>query len=239
METMPQKRYYRQRAHCNPWSDHSLNYPVRPQDMDWSVLFSNEPSDTVHPEFADIGCGYGGLLIALSPMFPRTRMVGMEIRIKVSDFVMDRIRALRIAQPGDFGNVACLRTNAMKYLPNYFSRGQLKKLFFLFPDPHFKEKKHKWRIVSATLLAEYAFVLSVGGRVYTITDVREVHDWIVSHFEAHPLFRRLTDQEVAADPVTEKLFSSTEEGQKVTREGRPKFPALFERVTDPAETKGS
>ena len=61
----------------------------------------------------------------------------------------------------------------------------------------------------------------------------------MSHFEAHPLFRRLTAAEAEADPVTEQLFASTEEGQKVTREGRPKFPALFERVTDPAEDKVS
>ncbi|PNI39141.1 METTL1 isoform 8, partial [Pan troglodytes] len=31
------------------------------------------------------------------------------------------------------------------------------------PDPHFKRTKHKWRIISPTLLAEYAYVLRVGG----------------------------------------------------------------------------
>lgn len=35
-------------------------------------------------------------------------------------------------------------------------------MFFLFPDPHFKKTKHKWRIISPTLLAEYAYVLRVG-----------------------------------------------------------------------------
>lgn len=39
---------------------------------------------------------------------------------------------------------------------------QLTKMFFLFPDPHFKKTKHKWRIISPTLLAEYAYVLKVG-----------------------------------------------------------------------------
>ena len=34
-------------------------------------------------EFADIGCGFGGLLIKLAPLFPDTYMVGMEIRDKV------------------------------------------------------------------------------------------------------------------------------------------------------------
>ena len=46
-------------------------------------------------------------------------------------------------------------------------------MFFLFPDPHFKKAKHKWRIINETLLAEYAYVLAVGGRVYAVTDVRE------------------------------------------------------------------
>lgn len=41
---------------------------------------------------------------------------------------------------------------------------QLTKMFFLFPDPHFKKTKHKWRIISSTLLAEYAYVLRIGVR---------------------------------------------------------------------------
>ena len=30
------------------------------------------------PEFADVGCGFGGLLMALAPMFPDTLMLGMH-----------------------------------------------------------------------------------------------------------------------------------------------------------------
>lgn len=93
-------------------------------------------------------------------MFPNNLIVGMEIRVKVSDYVIDRIAALRSQHPGSFGNVACIRTNAMKYLPNYFHKGQLKKMFFLYPDPHFKKAKHKWRIINKSLLAEYAYVLA-------------------------------------------------------------------------------
>ena len=52
-------------------------------------------------------------------------MVGMEIRLKVSDYVMDRIAALRLEQPGHYQNIACVRTNAMKYLPNFFRKAQV------------------------------------------------------------------------------------------------------------------
>jgi len=33
--------------------------------------------------FADVGCGFGGLLVRLSPLYPDKLMVGMEIRDKV------------------------------------------------------------------------------------------------------------------------------------------------------------
>jgi len=33
-------------------------------------------------------------------------------------------------------------------------------MFFLYPDPHFKKAKHKWRIINTPLLAEYAYVLA-------------------------------------------------------------------------------
>lgn len=58
--------------------------------MDWSThypAFISPKQDTEaghHPpqmskqvEIADIGCGFGGLLIALSPLFPDTLMIGM------------------------------------------------------------------------------------------------------------------------------------------------------------------
>jgi tRNA (guanine-N7-)-methyltransferase len=33
-------------------------------------------------------------------------------------------------------------------------------MFFLYPDPHFKKSKHKWRIINDTTLSEYAYVLA-------------------------------------------------------------------------------
>jgi len=65
-------------------------------------------------------------------MFPNSLILGMEIRVKVSDYVTDRIAALRSQKPGQYQNIACLRTNAMKYLPNYFFKGQVKiKVLFV------------------------------------------------------------------------------------------------------------
>lgn len=137
--------------------------------MDWASLFPtffppDAPPGTppARVEFADVGCGYGGLLgehgghggvgggwglpgegggpggaeevpgvspavpaVALAERFPQTLALGLELRGKVAAFTRARIRALRAAQPGRFGNVACVRGNAMKHLPHFFRRAQV------------------------------------------------------------------------------------------------------------------
>ena len=53
--------------------------------------------------------------------------------MQVSEYVRERILALRDQHSPQYSNIACLRTNAQKHLVNYFRKGQLTKLFFLFP----------------------------------------------------------------------------------------------------------
>lgn len=49
-----------------------------------------------------------------------------------AEYVKARVIALRLQSPGSYHNAGVVRTNAMKCLPNYFAKGQLEKLFFLF-----------------------------------------------------------------------------------------------------------
>ncbi|KAJ9094644.1 hypothetical protein QFC19_007857 [Naganishia cerealis] len=277
--------------------------------MDWSVHFpkfipppssaittdSASATATRRVEFADIGCGFGGLLTALAPQFPDTLMLGMEIRMSVTAYVDARIKALRQIQgllpsvdggemsqvvreavkeaagaegedplpaeagvsaedvaedrreeaenrratrekvPGEFQNVSVIRANAMKHLPNFFEKGQLTKIFFLFPDPHFKRSKHKARIITTTLLAEYAYVLRPGGILYTVTDVKDLHDWMMHHLSLHPSFEYIPTETLldAGDPVLKSAMTSTEEGMKVERNKGSKWAGCFRRKEDP------
>lgn len=50
--------------------------------MDWTGLYGDYANGR-KVEFVDVGCGYGGLLISLSPLYPESLMLGMEIRMKV------------------------------------------------------------------------------------------------------------------------------------------------------------
>lgn len=232
--SLPQKKYFRQRAHVNPIADHDFEYPYSPDETDWSELYGYDRSEgkdyTIR--HLDVGCGFGGLLISLSKELPVGELaLGMEIRSKVSDYVQKRILALRSQYPTSFRNVWCLRTNAMRYIPNYINKGQLLRMFFLFPDPHFKKTKHKWRIINDALLAEYAYVCAIGAIVYIATDVKELYDWMTEHFTRHPLFEPLSESELVGDKMIELITTSTEESKKVERNEGDKFYAAFRRVT--------
>lgn len=186
-------------------------------------------------EVVDIGCGFGGLLVELAPVLPDTLLVGMEIRTSVAEYVQHRIAALRTqnAEMNLYQNIGCLRANTMKFLPNFFRKGQLTKAFICFPDPHFKHRKHKARIVSTGLNSEYAYVLRPGGIIYTITDVEDLHNWMVQHLEAHPSFERIAEEEQEADACVQIMKTATEESKKVERNKGQKFVALFRRLEDP------
>lgn len=121
----------------------------------------------------------------------------------------------------------------MKFLPNYFHKSSLQALFFLFPDPHFKVRKHKARIISPTLLAEYAYVLAPGGIVYTITDVKDLHEWMKGHLERFPLFERVEEEELRKEgkgSILDAVWGETEEGKKVERNKGEKWLACFRRI---------
>ncbi|MCJ1418542.1 tRNA (guanine-N(7)-)-methyltransferase (tRNA(m7G46)-methyltransferase) [Xylographa parallela] len=184
---------------------------------------------------ADIGCGFGGLLVALASKLPDELLLGLEIRTQVTEYVQDRIKALRNQNPDTplYQNIACLRANTMKFLPNFFHKGQLSKIFLCFPDPHFKARKHKARIVSSTLNSEYAFVMKPGGWIYTITDVEDLHNWMVEHLAGHQSFERIDEEEQENDVCASVMKVETEEGKKVERNKGNKFIACFRRIEDP------
>ena len=237
---MPQKKFFRSRAHCNPLSyNNSFDYPLKPSEMDWSTVFPKMPTSDgfKQVDFIDVGCGFGGLTISLAKEFPDRVSLGLEIRPKVSEYVRRRITALQLehAEQNGYSNAGVLTTNAMKYLPNYFQKGQLSKIFICFADPHFKKKNHRRRIISEALLPVYSYLLKPGGILYTVTDVEQLYIWQRDRCDADPAFQKLSEEELAQDPCVHLMQYATEESKKVDREGkfgRTKYVAVYRRKPD-------
>ncbi|XP_053991003.1 uncharacterized protein LOC128883053 [Hylaeus volcanicus] len=196
--------------------------------------FNGKSISTSRVEILDVGCGYGGLSLALATLYPETLILGMEIREKVTNYLGEKICSLRKLHQDDkkYANVAVIRTNVMKFLVNYFRKGQLNKMFFCYPDPHFKRSNQRRRIISPALLSMYAYLMKTGARIYCVTDVEELHNWNISKLHAHPLFKQVivSSDTFAQDPCIHAMLSSTEEGNKARRLKRECYSCVFERV---------
>jgi tRNA (guanine-N7-)-methyltransferase len=88
-------------------------------------------------------------MFALTKHFPDNLILGQEIRDKVANFVAEKANTIRINSGyKECLNVACVRTNTMKTVHNYFEKESVEKMFICFADPHFKKVNHRRRIIS-------------------------------------------------------------------------------------------
>jgi tRNA (guanine-N7-)-methyltransferase len=60
------------------WSKHFPDFIDTQKQASASPTPTSPPVLTKQVEIADIGCGFGGLLVALSPLFPNTLMLGLS-----------------------------------------------------------------------------------------------------------------------------------------------------------------
>lgn len=63
-----------------------------------------------------------------------------------------------------------------------------------------------------------------------MTDVKDLHEWMVAHLNASLCFERLSNEEERDDILYDKLMNRSEEAQKVERNQGDKFLAIFRRI---------
>ena len=198
------------------------------------ISTSNAPKDlynSPHVSIVDVGCGYGALLENMSKSLENGSLaLGLEIRDKVTNYVGERIKGLRLNTDNkEFNNISVMRSNTMKLLLNFFYKGQLDKLFFCFADPHFKRTNHRKRIINQYLLNEYAYLLKKGGKLYIITDVKELYIWERSMLNQNKCFKEMNKDEIEKDEFT-GFMKNTNEARKVIKNGGKMFYSIYERV---------
>lgn len=164
----------RVRQHVNPLKK-ELQVPLPPPD--WGATFA----DPGAPLLVDVGCGSGRFALAHAARHPGTNVFGLEIRTKL----VERAAAWAAAA-GVGGRAAFAEANATvslaALLPTY--PGPVTTVAIQFPDPHFKERHRKRRVVQPGMAAAVAGALARGGRVFLQSDVLEVAESMRATFEA-------------------------------------------------------
>lgn len=146
----------------------SLRYEHAPRLPDAAEI---DPRDLLgsgsRPVEIEIGPGRGSFLVERLEAHPDVHLLGLEIRRKWAAIVDDRLRARGLAPRGrvfaEDARVALRR----------FRSATARAVFLHFPDPWWKKRHAKRRVVTGELLSEIARVLVPGGELFYQSDVRE------------------------------------------------------------------
>lgn len=156
---MSRKRRVRQ--HVNPLG---LRY-VKPRAQPIEALRQLDPGVPVEVE---LGCADGRFSFELARAHPDRFVVGLDIREKIIDRNRQRARREGAA------NLAFGYVNINVDLDRVFAVGTVHRFHLLFPDPWFKARHHKRRVLDPWALEVMRRQLRPGGELHVATDVFEV-----------------------------------------------------------------
>ncbi len=165
----------RVRNHVNPFH---AQYRIPAQPPHWERDFG----DLARPFHLDIGTGTGRFLLALAKQEPHWNHLGLEIRKPLVE------RANLWKQELQLDNVHFLFGNANVSLRQLFSPGDLDRVTIQFPDPWFKKRHQKRRVVQPQLVQDLALLLQSGSLVFLQSDIAEVADEMWHRFREDPNF---------------------------------------------------
>jgi tRNA (guanine-N7-)-methyltransferase len=113
----------------------------------------------------ELGAAEAHFLIDLARADRETSYVGVEIRRELVTFTNQEL-----AKAG-LDHVRLVFANMSVDMPRLFGAGTVRRFFLNFPDPWFKNRQHKRRVIGPELVAEIDRALRPDGELFVQTDI--------------------------------------------------------------------
>ena len=173
------------RQHVNPLSKNFFEIdPIPPLNQ----VFEN-PKLPLH---LDIGCASGDFLFELSLKNKNWNYIGIEIREKL---VLNANLKMKSRENKNlyfsFGNA----NNIFNQSNNKSIINFITSISFNFPDPWFKKKHHKRRVIQPKLINLLSNSMKKGSLIFIKTDVRELFDHMELTISESIKFKKLANKD--------------------------------------------
>mmetsp|Transcript_71608 Transcript_71608/g.232828 ORF Transcript_71608/g.232828 Transcript_71608/m.232828 type:complete len:324 (-) Transcript_71608:123-1094(-) len=178
------------RNHVNPLLPH-FQKPVAVRD--WSKVYK----DLSKPIVLDLGCAKGRFCLEGAKRFPEFNWLGIEIReplvVRANEWVVEeKIPNLHYI----FGNASAGIADLLASMPT----GMLRRVTVQCPDPCFKKKHQKRRMVTDRVISELADGMLAGSYLFVQSDVEQVSMQMADVIAANGRFERVERIEDAVAP---------------------------------------
>lgn len=131
----------------------------------WHSLFGND-----HPIYLEIGSGKGQFLFSMAKMHPEINFLACE---GIDDVYIRIVEKLEAENLPNLLLIPCFIENS----EDYFSEGEIEKIFINFCDPWPKKRHAKRRLTFAKHLLEYKTIMGAGHLIQFKTDNDDLFDF--------------------------------------------------------------
>lgn len=219
----------------------------RPEDH--KGRFSKEVFGNDAPIRLEVGMGMGTFIRELAASDPGHNYIGFELNTTVLYKALRRYERQLLGEAGAeraeeapsaleerdeggasaerlsaiteaTGNLRFIRSDA-RFLSDYFSEGEIDRIYLNFSDPWPKDKNANKRLTSPVFLEHYKHILKDGGMVEFKTDNRGLFDYSVETFPAAGFEIRTLTYDLHHDPELSKGNIMTEYEAKFSAKGNP------------------
>ena len=204
---MPRVRVHQ---HVNPLAPY---FRFTPQPIEIEKIYAN-PHLPLH---LDIGSARGRFLLKMAELFPARNFLGVEIREPLVE------ESKRLARENNLANLHYEFNNATHSLDILLEKipdAVLETVTIQFPDPWYKKKHAKRRMVNGNLVETIAKHLKLSGKIFIQTDVDFLAEEIFELFREN---QKLREIRLAENPFPVK----TEREAAVEEKGLPIYRTMF------------
>ena len=130
----------------------------------------------------ELGAAEAHFLLERAARDPDGLYVGVEIRRELVEATNAECARLGL------DNVRAVFANMSVDMPRLFAPGSVRRFFLNFPDPWFKSRQHKRRVIGPGLVAEIERALAPAGELFVMTDIFTLALDAMAALEASPVF---------------------------------------------------
>jgi tRNA (guanine-N7-)-methyltransferase len=180
------------------------------------TLFSREA-----PLEVEVGSGKGLFLLNAALGTPEHNFLGIEVAFKYARFIAARLAKRSIV------NAKSVHGDALRLFRERLPNESLAAVHVYFPDPWWKSRHHKRRVMTEAFLADVVRTLQPSGRLHFWTDVKEYFDVTLALIaQATPLVGPIEVPEKAAE---HDLDFRTHFERRMRLHGEAVYRSEFER----------
>lgn len=205
------------RLRNKPWAKEELDkHPMfvisdpASQKGKWAELFNNN-----NPIHVEVGTGKGQFLTGMSELHPNINFIGIE---KYDSVILTALERLK---ESDRSNVRLLNQDVIE-LTDFFSEGEIDRVYINFTDPWPKSRHEKRRLTYKNFLSLYRQVLKPDGDIHLKTDNQGLFEYSLESFSQyglslHEVSLDLHKSEIEGNIMTEYEEKFSNKGMRIYR----------------------